>query len=67
MSLKAFHIFFVVFSVGISAFFGVWTLLYQAEGVEPISMMYGYGSLAASVGLMVYGVMFLQKIKRERI
>lgn len=67
MSLKAFHIFFVVFSVAISAFFGVWTLMYQVEGVEPISMMYGYGSLVASVGLIVYGVLFLQKIKRERL
>ncbi len=67
MSLKAFHIVFVVFSVAINLFFGVWTLFYQPEGVEPVSMMYGYGALAVSVGLIVYGVMFLQKMKREKL
>jgi hypothetical protein len=65
MSLKAFHVLFVILSVTITVFFGVWALMYQPEGMEPISPLYGYGSLAASIGLIGYGVMFLQKIKRE--
>jgi hypothetical protein len=67
MSLKAFHVLFVVLSVGINVFFGVWTLALQPGGVEPVSSVWGYLALIAAAGLIVYGVMFLQKMKRENI
>ena len=67
MSLKAFHVFFVLLSVAINVFFGVWTLAFQPESANPISPLWGYVALIAAAGLIVYGVMFLKKIKREHL
>jgi len=60
MSLKAFHIVFIVLSVGTTAGFGVWALT-SPEGYTAL----GLASLAAAVLLVVYGIAFLNKMKRE--
>jgi hypothetical protein len=60
MSLKAFHIVFIVLSVGTTAGFGIWALT-SPDG----SMALGLVSLVAAVLLVIYGVAFLNKMKRE--
>jgi len=63
MSLKAFHIFFIVLSVLTSAFFGAWLLLTDAIGGAPMRIAFASVSFLAGAGLLVYGRFFLRKYK----
>lgn len=64
MSLKAFHIFFVIVSTLMSGFVGVWALrqaLHTSDGAG--FFVLGVGALLAAVALPIYGVWFLKKMK----
>lgn len=63
MSLKAFHIFFVIVSTLLCVLVGLWGLReYQtAGGVEMIWL--STASLVLGVLLVVYGFWFLRKLK----
>jgi hypothetical protein len=62
MSLKAFHIVFIVISVALTAGFGVWALK-----TDPGYPGWGKACLVVSVCLVVYGVAFLKKLQREHL
>ena len=62
MSLKAFHMVFIVISVAFTTGFGVWALR-----VEPNYRVWGVASLVVAAGLLVYGFLFLRKIQREHL
>jgi hypothetical protein len=62
MSLKAFHILFVVVSVALTVGFGIWALS-EDRGYTG----WGIASFVAAAALLVYGVTFLQKLKKERL
>ncbi len=63
MSLKQFHIVFIVMAVLLSAGFAVWAFTrYQPQGGV---MMMGGMSAVAAVALMIYGVWFLKKLKGQ--
>lgn len=62
MSLKAFHILFIVASVGTTAGFGFWALT-----VDPTYQVWGVVCLVAAACLIVYGIAFLNKMKRENL
>ena len=65
MSLKAFHIFFVVVSSLLCVGFAGWALrnALSAEGVA-MDWVYGIGGLVATVALVVYGVFVFKKLKK---
>ena len=58
MSLKSFHVFFIVISILLTAGCAVWAF---ANGVTG---GFGPGCAVAAVALVVYGAMFLKKAKR---
>ena len=60
MSLKWFHIVFITLSVLLSLWFGVWGLFNQQVAL-------GVASLAASVGLVVYGNYFVGKARKLNV
>ena len=64
MSLKAFHIFFVVVSILMCVVVGAWGLFVAnwEQGVMPAVL--GYGGFIAAVVLGIYGVWVLNKLKR---
>lgn len=63
MSLKAFHIVFVIFCVALALGFGVWAIgEYRGSG-DTVSLVIGVGSLCGAVGAVVYGRWFLRKLK----
>ena len=64
MSLKAFHLIFISASCVLALGFGVWELksYFSAEG-KAIDLVFGIGSLLATVGLIVYERYFLKKLK----
>jgi hypothetical protein len=63
MSLKAFHIFFIGCSALLAAGIGVWELRNFAGNGRFLDAVLGGASLLAGVGLVVYGIAFLRKMK----
>jgi hypothetical protein len=64
MTLKAFHVVFVLAATLLSAGFGVWSFhTYLTAERETVHALLGALSLAFAVGLVVYGGWFLRKMK----
>ena len=63
MSLKVFHIVFVIASVGLALWLAVWALgAYAAEGGS-LNLAMGLSACVAGVGLVFYGAAFWRKLK----
>ena len=67
MSLKHFHIFFIMISVVMAAGFGFWCFLTDAGSAVAGSTVMGAVSLVAAVGLVIYGIKFLKMLEKEGI
>jgi hypothetical protein len=63
MSLKAFHIAFIIVSTVLAIGFGIWELKGYATSDDVLQLTAGIGSLLAAAGLVVYGVRFMRKLK----
>lgn len=63
MSLKAFHIVFVVLSVLVSFSYTYWGVLQYLHEGAIIELSLGILSGIIGVGLIVYGKRFLEKLK----
>ena len=61
MSLKFFHICFIIISVMLTAGFGLWALL--ANGLPTAFRVMGGISLVGGLVLIIYGIRFLRKAK----
>jgi hypothetical protein len=65
MSLKAFHVFFVIVSVLCALGFGAWSVAdYQRTGKGAVLAL-GIVGFAAAAALVFYGFWFLRKLKNE--
>ena len=58
MSLKAFHIFFILISVVLAAGCSWWAF------ANDLNKVFGIGSAAIAAGLFIYGIYFIKKSKR---
>jgi hypothetical protein len=67
MSLKAFHIVFIIFSTLLASGTGVWCLWVNLVAGAPIYVAGAAASFVVAIALMVYGVWFYRKMKRLRI
>lgn len=64
MSLKAFHIIFIVASILLAFGFAAWSFLSYFRGAGPIAHLWlGIGSFASGVILVCYSKYFLRKLK----
>ena len=64
MSLKAFHVFFILVSIVLCFGFGLWCLeAWQFEGLSKLYAVQGVASFVAGFGLMFYLRSVLQKLK----
>ncbi len=63
MSLKAFHIFFIVVSMALCIGFGFWATQDFAQSRSWVHLSLGVGSFIGSILLACYGVWFLRKLK----
>ena len=63
MSLKTFHIFFIIVSVLFSLGFSVWAFLEYARLDQATNLIFGVGALVLALILMVYGRWFLRKLR----
>ncbi len=63
MSLKAFHIFFIIASILLAVVFGFWAVDDYSRSASRVHLTLGVGSFIASGLLVWYGVWFLRKLK----
>lgn len=56
MGIKYIHVTLIIVSIALSLGFGFWTLSHDYTA-------WGYGSFAIAVGLIVYCVQFVKKMK----
>jgi hypothetical protein len=64
MSLRAFHLLFIVMSVILTAFFAAWAFGEYRAGQNLTYALTAVASLAAGIGLIVYLAAFMKKTKR---
>ncbi len=63
MSLKAFHIFFIILSTLLTLALGVWAIDDFGRSANRAHLALGVGSFIASGLLVWYGFWFLRKLK----
>ena len=64
MSLKAFHVVFILASMALTIFFGGWALQdYFSPAGTRLDIIYVGLSILAGIGLVIYGRYFLKKLK----
>ena len=63
MSLKAFHIVFIVVSVLLAFGFGVWGVYYHFTYGNVWYLIMGAAAFVIGIGLIIYGINFLHKLK----
>ena len=63
MSLKAFHVVFIVASILLSFGLAFWSLTNFSNSGRTGDLVYGLSSGVIGLGLMAYGVYFLKKLK----
>lgn len=63
MSIKAFHIFFIICAVLLSFVFAAWALVQGKNTGSQEYLNVGYFSVAVALGLLAYGVHFIRKAR----
>ncbi len=63
MSLKAFHLVFILISILFSLVFGVWGVMSYFNSERVAELVLGIVSLLGSVGMSFYLYFFLKKFK----
>ena len=64
MSLKGFHIIFIIFSTLLALALGVWCVWVNLVEGAPVFLAGAIASFASAIALVIYGVWFYRKMKR---
>jgi hypothetical protein len=67
MSLRGFHIVFIVFSTLLAVSVGFWCIWVDLVEGAPVFLAGAVCSFLVAVGLIIYGVWFYKKMKRLRL
>lgn len=67
MSLKGFHIVFIICSTLLALATGAWCVWVNLVAGAPVFLAGAIASFAAALALVIYGVWFYRKMKRLRI
>jgi hypothetical protein len=63
MSLKSFHVFFILVSISFSMFFGVWGVRNHSVTANTVHLCLGISSFVGAAALIAYLLVFFQKAK----
>ena len=63
MSLKSFHLVFIIASVALMTFLSAWNFLNYRESQIGSGLAWAVAAGVAVVGLIIYGRFFLRKLK----
>ena len=64
MSLKAFHLIFIIISILFTLMFGIWAVVSHGSSGKTAELVMGIISLVGTVGLSVCLRYFLKRLKR---
>jgi hypothetical protein len=64
MSLKGFHIVFIVFSTLLALALGAWCIWVDLVEGAPVFLAGAVASFASAIALIIYGIWFYRKMKR---
>jgi len=64
MSLKGFHIVFIIFSTLLALAVGAWCIWVNLVEGAPVFLAGAIASFLCAIALMIYGVWFYRKMKR---
>ena len=64
MSLKGFHIIFIVFSTLLAVGLGIWCVWVNLVQGAPVFLAGAIASFVSAIALVIYGVWFYRKMKR---
>ena len=64
MSIKGFHIIFIIFSTLLAIGIGLWCVWVNLTVGEPVYLAGAVAAFASAAGLVVYGILFYRKMKR---
>jgi hypothetical protein len=67
MSIKGFHIVFIIFSTLLALGVGLWCVWVNLTVGEPVYLAGAIASFISAVALIVYGILFYRKMKRLRL
>ena len=67
LSLRSFHIFFIVFVVVAADLFAAWAIRDYVMSREVLSLVLGVVTIVGSLGLIAYGIWFVHKMDRAHI
>ena len=67
MSLKGFHIVFIIFSTLLALGTGYWCIWVDLTVGKPVYRSGAIASFVVALALVIYGVWFYRKMKRLRI
>ena len=63
MSLKVFHLVFIILSILFTLMFGIWGVVNHGSSGKTAELVMGILSLIGTVGLSIYLYFFLKKFK----
>lgn len=66
MTLKSFHIAFIIICTLLCTFLIVWSFFVSADR-SPVALSLGIGGILGLFALPVYGIHFLRKIRNEHL
>lgn len=67
MSLRFFHLFFIVVSIVVAIGFGIWSLRAHSAGLDGAYLALGVMSLVAGVALVIYLFLIVKKLRRPEL
>ena len=67
MSLRTFHLVFILLAIVMADVFGAWAVWEHSHSGEGLTLALGIFSFLAGFGLIGYGIWFVRKLNRAKI
>ncbi|MBI5473421.1 MAG: hypothetical protein HY961_13835 [Ignavibacteriae bacterium] len=67
MSLKAFHIFFIIASIVLALGFAIWEVNRYTSSGEVLELFAAIVAVLMAIGMIAYGIRFMRKLKNVRM
>lgn len=67
MSLRTFHLFFILTAIVVADLFGAWTIWYYPQLQDNLILALGIVTILASFALMVYAVKLVRRLDEADI
>ena len=66
MSLKTFHLVFIIAAIIVADMFGAWALWHRAT-LDGLTLALGVATLVGGLALTAYALYFVRKMEREKL